>query len=522
MINRYYDKQALESSFGGFQGSTPFMFDGSIPGQAGRVMPVRHGTVETVRNIFNASPDKVKSILKKYPVVSGALGIASFAGLGYGAAALADRYASDRTAGYTTGNPYIDKHAISQGMLFWKGLKRPFKEFTTNRMNIASGAWKRMEEVRNQKLRGMADAAGRFGIRPDVKYLKEVIPPGIQDIRALRNIQNVPSYFSALKQSYQASPTAYRAGMLAVPAAPVAAYGLYRGADATIDASEKYKNRRLGFVFGGAGGAALGAGLGYYLGDGLSAGLGAGAGLIGGGLLGLGLGGGDALAAYGQDYPYLDKRAEMDPYTLGAGTSAGLTGVILGSFGHSAARQLNLPAKQRVALTALGAVGGGLFGAGSGALGTWGGGAIGDRFGRGWGTLAGYGLGGVGGALGAYKNAGYNQGNPYLDKTAVSQALYNSAVKKRLMKQLMGYGTNPSRTVNLPVIQNNMKNTILRNRDMSALRAITSGPVTGQEGYSGLFRNINIRNNAARNTGNLTAEALREMPWYMRPLAMVS
>lgn len=361
MLNRYYDKQALESSFGGFQGSTPFMFDGSIPGQAGRAVPVRHGTVETVRNIFNSSPDKVKSILKKYPVVSGALGIASFAGLGYGAAALADRYASDRTAGYTTGNPYIDKHAISQGMLFWKGLKRPFKEFTTNRMNIASGAWRRMEEVRNQKLRGMADAAGRFGIRPDVNYLKEVISPGIQDIRALRNIQNVPSYFGALKQSYQASPTAYRAGMLAVPAA--------------------------------AGAAGLG-GIGY--------------------------------AAMPEEEAWY------------------------------------------------------------------------DRF------------------------AGYSQGNQYLDKTAVSQALYNSAVKKRLMSQIMGYGTNPSRTVNLSVIQNNMKNNILKNRDMSALRAITSGPVSGQDGYSGLFRNINIRNNAARNTANLTADALREMPWYMRPLAMVS
>jgi len=465
MLNRYYDKQALESSFGGFQGSTPFMFDGSIPGQAGRAMPVRHGTVETVRNIFNASPDKVKSILKKYPVVSGAIGIASFAGLGYGAAALADRYNRDRTAGYTAynryldkvaedsfmgrnpgtagaliggttagfgtagllgagikagkiknsafynkfkgrhgkylalaagitglagagigavggklmgrpekkpgwydrfagydqGNPYIDKHAISQGMLFWKGLKRPFKEFTTNRMNIASGAWRRMEEVRNQKLRGMADAAGRFGIRPDVNYLKEVISPGMQDLRALRNIQNVPSYFGALKQSYQAMPTAYRAGMLAVPAA--------------------------------AGAAGLG-GIGYAV----------------------------------------------------------------------------MPEEE----------------------------AWYDRF------------------------AGYNQGNPYLDKTAVSQALYNSAVKKRLMNQIMGYGTNPSRTVNLSVIQNNMKNNILKNRDMSALRAITSGPVSGQDGYSGLFRNINIRNNAARNTANLTAEAIREMPWYMRPLAMVS
>ena len=380
MLNRYYDKQALESSFGGFQGSTPFMFDGSIPGQAGRVMPVRNGTVETVRNIFNASPDKVKSILKKYPVVSGAIGIASFAGLGYGAAALADRYNRDRTAGYTTGNPYIDKHAISQGMLFWKGLKRPFSTAVRGRRGKAvqrmlnqkdlvpaegyqiRDLFNKMDEVSNKLYRVPAfDGAISKQQLNDIINRVHINKLNRVAERLASNIDKAPSYFGALKQSYQASPTAYRAGMLAVPAA--------------------------------AGAAGLG-GIGYAV----------------------------------------------------------------------------MPEEE----------------------------AWYDRF------------------------AGYDQGNPYLDKIAVSQALYNSAVKKRLMSQIMGYGTNPSRTVNLPVIQNNMKNAILRNRDMSTLRAVTSGPVSGQDGYSGLFRNINIRNNAARNTANLTAEALREMPWYMRPLAMVS
>lgn len=108
------------------------------------------------------------------------------------------------------------------------------------------------------------------------------------------------------------------------------------------------------------------------------------------------------------------------------------------------------------------------------------------------------------------------------DKIAVTQKLYNAALKSRISRQIAGFGTNPGRVVNLQDISGKLKNFVLKNRDMSALKALSYGPVTGSGNYKGLFRNINIRNNAAVNMNNLTAEALSEIPWHLRPLKMVS
>lgn len=104
-----------------------------------------------------------------------------------------------------------------------------------------------------------------------------------------------------------------------------------------------------------------------------------------------------------------------------------------------------------------------------------------------------------------------------LDKMAVSQGLYNAAVKSRLARQIAGYGTNPSRTVDLGRLGEGMKRYILRNRDVSTLKAVTSGPVSGRGSYKGLMRNANIRSAAARNMNRLTSEAMADVPWYMRP-----
>jgi len=104
-----------------------------------------------------------------------------------------------------------------------------------------------------------------------------------------------------------------------------------------------------------------------------------------------------------------------------------------------------------------------------------------------------------------------------LDKIAVSQGLYNAAVKSRLARQIAGYGTNPSRTVDMGRLGEGMKKYILRNRDASTLKAVMSGPVSGQGSYKGLMRNANIRSAAARNVNRLTSEAMADVPWYMRP-----
>ncbi len=104
-----------------------------------------------------------------------------------------------------------------------------------------------------------------------------------------------------------------------------------------------------------------------------------------------------------------------------------------------------------------------------------------------------------------------------LDKIAVSQGLYNAVVKGRLARQIAGYGTNPSRTVDMGRLGEGMKKYILRNRDASTLKAVMSGPVSGQGSYKGLMRNANIRSAAARNVNRLTSEAMADVPWYMRP-----
>lgn len=143
-----------------------------------------------------------------------------------------------KMAGFGGYNPYLDKTAAGPLTYFWKGLKRPFKEFGTNlhrQEHQVQHLFRHPFRHRLHNLRFMLnyEAANRVAKAnrglyksPHRDMSKAIYEAIVQKNRGLEamlgkataNTTNTPSYLQALKQAYSAGPAVYKAGMLAVPA----------------------------------------------------------------------------------------------------------------------------------------------------------------------------------------------------------------------------------------------------------------------------------------------------------------